>query len=201
MRDLFKQRLFLQNLFDAIPILTLVLDDDSRVRAANKTAKDFLGCKEEEILFNRCGEAISCRHATDHPLGCGFGPSRNECIIRKAVLASRKDKLPQRLKGKLELLPDKNLSVLVSASSFEYNSDIYFLVMIEDISFMAELEGLIPICASCKRIRDEKGYWNLIERFIEEHSEAEFTHDICPDCIRRMYPEIDLKDDTQSICG
>jgi len=200
MRELFKQKYFLQSLFDSIPVLTLVLDNDSRVCAANKTAKDFLGCKEDEILFNRCGKSISCRHATDHPLGCGFGPSRNECIIRKAVLASRKEKLPQRLKGKLELLPDKDLNVIVSVSSFEYKKDVFSLVMIEGITLMIGLEGLIPICAACKRIRDEKG-WNMIEKFIEEHSEAEFTHDICPECIKKMYPEIDLEDDIQSICG
>ena len=47
------------------------------------------------------------------------------------------------------------------------------------------LRGLLPICASCKKIRDDKGYWNELEAYILEHSEAEFTHGICPDCIDR----------------
>ena len=51
------------------------------------------------------------------------------------------------------------------------------------------LQGLIPICASCKKIRDDKGYWNQIEAYISEHSSAEFSHGICPDCARRIYPE------------
>ena len=51
------------------------------------------------------------------------------------------------------------------------------------------LQGLLPICASCKRIRDDKGYWNQIELYISEHSEAEFTHGICPECLERLYPE------------
>ncbi len=51
------------------------------------------------------------------------------------------------------------------------------------------LKGLLPICASCKKIRDDKGYWNQIEAYVCEHSEAEFTHAICPDCARRLYPE------------
>jgi PAS domain-containing protein len=51
------------------------------------------------------------------------------------------------------------------------------------------LRGLLPICASCKRIRDDKGYWNQIEAYIRDHSEAEFSHGICPECNRKLYPE------------
>lgn len=51
------------------------------------------------------------------------------------------------------------------------------------------LSGLLPICASCKKIRDDKGYWNQIETYIRDHSEAEFSHGICPDCAKKLYPE------------
>jgi len=52
------------------------------------------------------------------------------------------------------------------------------------------LSGLLPICASCKKIRDDKGYWNQIEKYIGDHSEAEFSHGICPECAQKLYPEI-----------
>jgi len=51
------------------------------------------------------------------------------------------------------------------------------------------LSGMLPICASCKQIRDDRGYWNKIEVYIEKHSEAEFSHGICPECARKLYPE------------
>ncbi len=51
------------------------------------------------------------------------------------------------------------------------------------------LSGLLPICASCKKIRDDKGYWNQIESYIKDHSEAEFSHGLCPDCARELYPD------------
>ena len=51
------------------------------------------------------------------------------------------------------------------------------------------LQGLLPICAVCKRIRDDKGYWNQMEAYIHEHSEAEFSHGICPECAQKLYPE------------
>ncbi|MCD6287823.1 MAG: GAF domain-containing protein [Candidatus Hydrogenedentes bacterium] len=49
------------------------------------------------------------------------------------------------------------------------------------------LRGLIPICASCKKIRDDKGYWNQIEQYIGEHSDAEFSHSLCPACAKKLY--------------
>ena len=51
------------------------------------------------------------------------------------------------------------------------------------------LSGFLPICASCKKIRDDKGYWSQIESYIRDHSEAEFSHGICPECAKKLYPE------------
>ncbi len=50
------------------------------------------------------------------------------------------------------------------------------------------LRGMIPICASCKKIRDDEGYWQDVAFYIQAHSEAEFTHGICPDCAKKLYP-------------
>ncbi|MGV8058118.1 MAG: PAS domain S-box protein [Smithellaceae bacterium] len=51
------------------------------------------------------------------------------------------------------------------------------------------LRGIVPICASCKKIRDDGGYWNQVEQYVSAHSEAEFSHSICPDCFEKLYPE------------
>jgi PAS domain S-box-containing protein len=53
-----------------------------------------------------------------------------------------------------------------------------------------KLSGFLPICASCKKIRDDKGYWQQIEQYISDHSEALFSHSLCPDCARKLYPNI-----------
>ena len=52
------------------------------------------------------------------------------------------------------------------------------------------LSGLLPICSSCKKIRDDNGYWNQIEAYIRDRSEAEFSHSICPECRKKLYPEL-----------
>lgn len=51
------------------------------------------------------------------------------------------------------------------------------------------LSGLLPICAACKKIRDDKGYWSQVECYLEVHSEATFTHGMCPDCMKKWYPD------------
>ncbi len=50
------------------------------------------------------------------------------------------------------------------------------------------LSGLLPICASCKKIRDDQGYWQQVEVYIQDHSKAEFSHGLCPDCAKKLYP-------------
>jgi DNA-binding response OmpR family regulator len=55
------------------------------------------------------------------------------------------------------------------------------------------LKGIVPICANCKNVRDDQGYWNRVETYLNEHTEADFTHAVCPDCMKRLYPQ--FKDD------
>jgi len=51
------------------------------------------------------------------------------------------------------------------------------------------LSGLLPVCSYCKKIRDDKGYWNQIEKYISERSDVDFSHGICPECEKKHYPE------------
>ena len=51
------------------------------------------------------------------------------------------------------------------------------------------LRGLLPICASCKKIRDEHDRWQVLETYLQDHTEAKFSHGICPDCMRKLYPD------------
>jgi PAS domain S-box-containing protein len=53
------------------------------------------------------------------------------------------------------------------------------------------LRGIVPICASCKKIRDDQGFWNQVEVYIRDHTEAEFSHSVCPECMKKLYPEFE----------
>ncbi|MCM3783613.1 hypothetical protein M3231_11550 [Neobacillus mesonae] len=104
------------------------------------------------------------------------------------------------------LREDSCLWILIEASPYETSlqSDFKGLVITHiDIthhktlehrlhnasSHIKTLHGMLPICAVCKRIRDEQDEWNTVESFVERHTHAEFTHDICPECIRKLYPQ------------
>ncbi len=63
----------------------------------------------------------------------------------------------------------------------------------EALANVKQLSGLLPICSSCKKIRDDEGEWNPMEVYIQQRSEASFTHSFCPECVRRLYPEIFVK--------
>ncbi|MGV1099496.1 PAS domain-containing protein [Thiovibrio sp. JS02] len=65
----------------------------------------------------------------------------------------------------------------------------------EALDNVKTLSGFLPICASCKRIRDDKGYWNQIEAYIRDHSEAQFSHGICPECVKKLYPFLSLDEE------
>ena len=58
----------------------------------------------------------------------------------------------------------------------------------EALSRIKRLQGLLPICASCKKIRDDAGYWSQLEIYIGDRSEAEFSHSMCPECMKELYP-------------
>jgi hypothetical protein len=60
----------------------------------------------------------------------------------------------------------------------------------EALAKVKALSGFLPICASCKKIRDDEGYWEQMEKYISEHSEAQFSHGICPECAQKLYRQL-----------
>ena len=63
------------------------------------------------------------------------------------------------------------------------------------------LRGILPICMHCKKIRDDKGYWKAVEVYVGAHTEAQFSHSICPACTKEYYPELELDADGNSELG
>ncbi len=62
--------------------------------------------------------------------------------------------------------------------------------LVKALKDVKTLKGLIPICSNCKKIRDDTGFWNEVEVYVQEHSNAEFSHGLCPDCAKKLYPEL-----------
>jgi K+-sensing histidine kinase KdpD len=83
------------------------------------------------------------------------------------------------------------IAVLVASirRSLEYEKKVSADLQ-HSLNHIKRLHGMLPICASCKKIRNDKGYWEQIEQYISERSETEFTHGLCPECAMKLYPEL-----------
>ena len=94
----------------------------------------------------------------------------------------------------ITIAPFPNGAIIISDDITEQkNAERDRIKLIDDLKRALDevetLRGLLPICASCKKIRDDKGYWNHIEVYISNHANVDFTHTLCPDCVRHFYPE------------
>ena len=81
------------------------------------------------------------------------------------------------------------LQRIIGQRQAEAERERLILELREALSKIKTLSGMLPICASCKKIRDDKGYWSHIESYVKAHSDADFSHSICPDCMTKLYPE------------
>jgi hypothetical protein len=77
----------------------------------------------------------------------------------------------------------------------EANKEMLIIDLQKSLKEVKALRGLLPICSSCKKVRDDKGYWNQIESYIQERSDAEFSHSICPECAKKLYPDLYIPND------
>ncbi len=83
------------------------------------------------------------------------------------------------------------VAAMVRLIRAERKSDRYIYELEQAMEKIKVLSGIVPICMHCKQIRDDKGYWNQLEEFISQHSEAQFSHALCDACLEKYYPEED----------
>jgi len=87
--------------------------------------------------------------------------------------------------------PEIERAIIIAVARFADLMELRRLNIELQLAFdnVKALKGLLPICASCKKIRDDKGYWEGVESYIKKHTDVEFSHGLCPECITRLYPE------------
>ena len=97
--------------------------------------------------------------------------------------------------GELAAIALQNSRHLDKREAAEKENLLLIQELIEALANVKQLSGLLPICMHCKKIKDDKGYWNQIEAYIHEHSDAKFSHSICRECAEKYYPDIDIYED------
>ena len=178
-----------------MPFPVLVVDEDVRIQEMNQAALPlFGGDSKETILRKRGGDALHCLEAARTPDGCGRGKECRECVIRNSVGEALRGGHPHRQRARMELVTLTGVAlvhVLVTAAPVEFTGHTFALLILEDITELIALRGLIPICSKCKKIRNDQAFWQEVERYFQDRLDAKFTHSICPACSRELLKEED----------
>jgi hypothetical protein len=143
--------------------------------------RSFIGCTDAEIFGVEQGARLTA--VKQEVLRTGVG-SRTESTLTFEGVTRHFDLVAEPFRdGRGTLLG--LTSCAVDTTRWKY----LITKLKEALDEVQLLSGLLPICASCKRIKDERGVWQPLEVYIQGHSEAKFSHGVCPDCLRKLYPE------------
>ena len=175
---------------DAIPSPIFVVDDDVQIIGYNLAASQMLAQEPDLVLRQRAGEILHCLHSTETPGGCGRSVVCKECPVRNSVKEALSGHQVVRTRARMELVQGdevKEIFLLATTASFAHQGQSLVLLILEDISELMELKRILPICAHCKRIRNDQEYWQGVENYFEEHLDLDFSHGICPECAKKLY--------------
>jgi len=182
-----REREMLRAMFDALPSLVFVVDHDVRIQEYNAAASVLMAVERKSVLKRRAGEILHCLHAHDVAEGCGRAPFCEDCMIRNAVKEAFRGNQVVRRRSRIELVRDGNkteIYALITASPFSFQGETHALLVIEDIREMAELYRMVPICAVCGKVRDDKESWMRVEAYFKSSWDLDFSHGFCPDCFK-----------------
>jgi hypothetical protein len=186
-------------LFQYNPVLTVVVDKEGRVVKSNRAK-----IKSGDRLPN-IGDIMYRDYASRHELDMY---ERLMACIR----TGKSDYFPElhydnRILS-ITISPFPQGAIITSQDiTVQKTVELDRLKLIEKLqqalSEVETLRGLLPICACCKKIRDDKGYWNHIEAYLGMHAHAEFTHTMCPECAKQYYPDLwkKMENDKESVAG
>jgi PAS domain S-box-containing protein len=165
-------------------------------RKTLKTGKPALAVDRYEKAFDKYFSIKSSPIFNDLGEITGFVDLMRDVTERKQAeeaLQRAHDELEIRVQERTEGLTQANKALqaeIMERKRVEEERERLISELREALAKVKTLSGLLPICASCKKIRDDKGYWNQIEAYIRAHSEVEFSHGICPECKKKLYPEL-----------
>jgi len=181
--------------FDMISVPLMHVDINHKVIAANPAACRFLGKSRDEIIGGYC---YNWSHDQDKPCWKVDG---KECPVKSAIEHKKQIKAIHSHKDNGRTFIEQITATPVYDNDgkllhvLEEWQDLTHIIQEKDVfNHIREelhiLRKLIPICSSCKKVRDDNGFWQQVEQYITEHSDASFTHGCCPDCVSKIMENI-----------
>ena len=192
-RSIIKKGDFIESVLDAIPLPIFVVDEDVRIFWSNQSAASLLDREPDLVFLKRCGDVLQCQYALESIDGCGSTQFCKVCHIRNSVQQSIQGQRVVRKKNVLRMKEQGQVvevNLLVTTAPFAYQDESLVLLILEDISELMELRSIVPMCAYCKKIRDDESYWHSVENYFKLHLNLDFSHGICPDCAKKVYQDL-----------
>lgn len=185
---------FLKTILDAYPAAVLIVDRDLRIYDANRVACEFIEEKSDLNLRRLCGDLLHCMYDRDSDGGCGTTDHCPDCVVRNMVTSVVDGGTVFRRIAPMKLEQKKKIQdvwFLVTCAPLAYKEMELVIVTLEDVTELAELRRILPICSHCRKVRDDNDYWHGVQEYLEKHTGAQFSHGICPDCLQEHYSELD----------
>ena len=177
---------------EGVPDAMVLSDQRGQIVLVNSNAERMFGYSRGELIDKEVEILMPNQFRTRHPhhrASYYANPSVRPMGLAQVLSALRKDGTEFFVEINLSPVEIGGHHLVWSAiRSVSDRESIFAQVRSAVESALISLRGLIAICAWCNRIRDERGLWEQLERFIELHSEAKFTHAMCPDCLRKFDP-------------
>ena len=182
-------------LVDRLPEAVFLKDELGTYLSCNPRFARDIGRTQEEIVGHRDDDLFPTALADQ------FGIEDRQVIDSGDVVTAEVDGLqngaPQRIRTQRVLVPGppgKQWILGVYSDVTEHaqlikSRETVITELQTALRNVKRLSGLIPICAGCKRIRNDRGYWEQVEQYVHDHSEAEFSHGLCPECMAQYYPD------------
>ncbi|WLE96128.1 MAG: PAS domain-containing protein [Candidatus Electrothrix communis] len=183
----------LREVFDALPSMVFVVDQDVRIQEYNAAAEEFMRSGRNTILQQRAGEILHCIHSKKAPKGCGRSHKCSDCIIRNSVTQALQGKRVVRRRTRMEIMQNDHkteIYALVTVSQFSFRGSPHALLVIEEINEIAELYNMIFICPVCGKVQDDKKVWMQVEAYFKNNWNVECSHGYCPDCFKMEMKKI-----------
>ncbi len=177
---------------DAIPDPVFVVDSNVQIIHCNKAGLETIGTLLGEVIGRLGGEVLHCKYEAEAPGGCGTSPYCGACNIRQSVKQAFQGQTPRRIKHRVHVAvgaSSTEVDLLVTTAPIEYDGRQLALLILEDVTELAALRRIVPICAYCRKVRDDKEYWQNVELYCGRQLDVDFSHGICPDCFKRIHPE------------
>ncbi len=179
-----------QVLFNALPLPLFRVNKEVEILDLNNAAKILFNTSPAQALRKKGGDILHCINAAS---GCGNAPSCADCLIRNSVrevfcngseIARQRATVQVSNGGKTS-----ELDLLLTVTPINFAGETSVLLCLEDITELTTLRALVPICANCKKIRDDRQLWSSAENYFARFLKVDFTHSICPDCTKLLYPD------------